>query len=310
MTETCKYLFGPVPSRRLGLSLGVDIVPFKVCTLDCIYCQVGRTTEKTSERKEYVCPQPVLAELEARLATGLTADYITLSGSGEPTLNSRLGDFLDGIKKLTDIPVAILTNGTMFSQARVRCDCAKADLVLPSLDAADEQTFEHINHPCPDISIENVVSGLSAFREEFTGRIWLEIFFADGVNTGPEQIEKIKQAIDRIGPDKVQLNTAVRPTAHKDVKMVSSKQLHLIAERLGENCEVVADFSHKRCLSHAENQAQTVLSMLKRRPCSLNDVCTGLGMGQERALKYINHFQKQGVVESEKMGDTIFYKAT
>ena len=308
MTETDKYLFGPVPSRRLGLSLGVDIVPFKVCTLDCIYCQVGRTTEKTSERKEYVSPEPVLAELKARLEKGLTADYITLSGSGEPTLNSRLGDFLDGIKKLTDIPVAILTNGTMFSQDQVRSDCAKADLVLPSLDAADEQTFELINRPCPDISIENVVSGLSAFREEFTGRIWLEVFFVDGVNTESEQISKIKDAIKHIRPDKVQLNTAVRPTAVAGVKMVRSEHLHLIARQLGKSCEVIADFSHKRCLTHTENQAQIVLSILKRRPCSLEDVCAGLGLHPNEALKYISHFQKQGLVESEQKDGTIFYK--
>jgi len=154
MKKKEKYIFGPVASRRLGLSLGVDIVPAKVCSLDCIYCQVGRTTKKTVKRREYVPIRKVLAELKARLDKGLRADYITISGSGEPTLNSKIGVLIDRIKKITDIPVAIMTNGTLLYMADVRRDCRKADVVLPSLDAADEETFEKINRPNRNISIE------------------------------------------------------------------------------------------------------------------------------------------------------------
>jgi wyosine [tRNA(Phe)-imidazoG37] synthetase (radical SAM superfamily) len=183
VTEEKKYLYGPVPSRRLGRSLGVDIVPFKVCPLDCIYCQLGRTVDKTVERKEYVSIEPVLAELKDRLAEDLQADFITISGSGEPTLNSGLGRLIEGIKKITDIPVAVLTNGALFTDKSVRADCLQADVVLPSLDAGDEVAFRKINRQHPDINIEKLITGLCEFRNEFSGRIWLEVFFVEGLNT-------------------------------------------------------------------------------------------------------------------------------
>ncbi len=312
MVEERKYLFGPVPSRRLGLSLGVDIVPFKVCSLDCLYCQLGRTTNKTVERKEYVPIEAVLAELKDRLNEPLQADFITLSGSGEPTLNSRFGELIDGIKKITDIPVAILTNGTLLYRQDVRADCAKADLVVPSLDAGDEETFRKINRPHRDISIEKLVSGLYAFRKEFTGRIWLEVFLVEGLNTDADQIDKINRIIKRVGPDKVQLNTAVRPTAEADVKRVDDEKLRTIAAKLGENCEVVTDFSlssRDERVEEPETKAEDVLSMLKRRPCSLNDICSGLGLHRNEVLKYIGHFQRQGIIDSEQKDGTTFFKA-
>ena len=307
MAEEKKYLYGPVPSRRLGCSLGIDIVPFKVCTLDCVYCQLGRTTEKTLHRKDYVPVEAVLAELKDKLAEGLEADFISISGSGEPTLNSRLGELIEGIKKITDIPVAILTNGTLLYKQDVRADCAKADVVLPSLDAGDEQIYQRINRPHSGLSIEKLISGLCAFRNEFAGRIWLEVFFIEGFNTDNEQIAKIKDAIDRIRPDKVQLNTAVRPTAEPGIKILDTEKLQAIAEELGEKCEVIADFSPARHGGHIEGKAEDVLSMLKRRPCSLSDICSALGISRDEALKYITHFQQQGVLDSRKKDGVVFF---
>jgi len=316
-----KHLYGPVLSRRLGRSLGVDIVPFKVCTLDCVYCQLGRTTEKNIERKEYVPIEEVFAELRDRLAEGLQADFITISGSGEPTLHCRLGELIDGIKKITEIPVAILTNGTLLYRQDVRADCAKADVVLPSLDAGDQQTFQKINRPHRDISIEKQISGLCAFRDEFSGQIWLEVFVVEGLNTEAEQIAKIRAAIERIRPDKVQLNTAVRPTAEMGIKRLSEESLQDIASQLGEKCEVVAEFSPAHYGGHIDkgeggaepsvmsDRMETLLSMLKRRPCSLNEICTGLGMGHNEALKCISHLQLKGVVGSEEKDGVIFFKA-
>jgi len=303
-----KYLFGPVPSRRLGLSLGVDIVPFKICTLDCIYCQVGRTTRKTIERKDYVPVEPVLDELKKRLVQGLRADFITISGSGEPTLNSRLGELIDGIKEITDIPVAVLTNGTLLYRQDVQADCAKADVVVPSLDAGDDQVFRKINRPHANISIEKLIDGLCAFRNEFDGQIWLEVFFIDGFNADIGQIAKIKAAIERICPDKIQLNTAVRPTTEAGLKKVAAVKLEAIAKELGDKCEVVADFSPRHCGKNIESKAEDVLSILKRRPCSLNDICSGLCIHRNEALKYISHLQQLGVVGSEKKGGTTFFK--
>lgn len=297
-----------MPSRRLGWSYGVDIVPFKVCTLDCVYCQLGKTTDRTIKRKDYGPIEPILAELREILAEGLEADFITIAGSGEPTLNSRLGELIDGIKKITDIPVAILTNGTLLYKEDVRADCAKADVVMPSLDAGDKQAFQKVNRPHKDISIENLISGLCAFREEFAGRIWLEVFFVEGLNTEDEQIAKIRDAIELIRPDKIQLNTAVRPTAEADIKRLDAEKLQAIAARLGPKCEVVADFSLSHHGRGLENKAEDVLSILKRRPCSLNDICSGLGIGRNEALKYVTGLQHKGIIHSEKKDGRIFFK--
>lgn len=319
--DRTKYFYGPVPSRRLGRSFGVDIVPFKVCTLDCIYCQLGRTTEKTIQRQAYLAAEPIEAELKESLGKGLQADYITIAGSGEPTLNSQLGEIIGRIKDNTDIPVAVLTNGTLLYLRDVRADCARADVVLPSLDAGDEQTFRKINRPHGDISIEKLISGMCAFRDEFAGQIWLELFVVEPINTGDEQLAKIRAIIERIGPDRVQLNTAVRPTPEIGVGRLSEKKLRTIASYLPK-CEVIADFSHSlseglhrekekvelRMLSEQEQRIQTLFSMLKRRPCSMDDICSALGIGRNEALKYVTDLQRQGIIESENKGGRIFFK--
>jgi wyosine [tRNA(Phe)-imidazoG37] synthetase (radical SAM superfamily) len=309
MTEEAKYLYGPVPSRRLGRSLGVDIVPFRVCTLDCVYCQLGKTLEKTVEREEYAPVKAVLVELKNKLSEGLQTDFITISGSGEPTLNSRLGELIDGIKQITEIPVAILTNGTLLYREDVRVDCARADVVLPSLDAGEEETFRKINRPHRDISIEKLIAGLCAFRNEFAGQIWLEVFLVPGLNTDNEQIAKINDVIEQIQPDKVQLNTAVRPTAQSDIRRLDIKKLQDIAAKLSGKAEVVADFSLQRPVKHVGRKAEDVLSMLKRRPCSLNEICCGLSIQRDEALEYITSFQHQGVVDCSEKDGKMFFKA-
>jgi len=325
VTGARKYLYGPVPSRRLGLSYGVDIVPFKVCTLDCVYCQLGRTVEKAIERKDFTPIEAILAELREALTEGSKADFVTIGGSGEPTLHCRLGELVDGIKGITDIPVALLTNGTLFERRDVRGDCAKVDVVLPSLDAGDEQTFRRIDRPEPTISLENVISGLCALREECAGQIWIEVFLVPSINTAPRQIAHIKEAIDRIRPDKVQLNTAVRPTADPNVVKLSAEKLQDIALRLGPRCEVVADFSiapngqatqFRRAdefglgihFGVAEKR-QTVLSMLKRRPCSLDDISAGLSVSNSEAEKYVAQLQDRGLVQTERKGGRVFFKS-
>ena len=299
-----------MPSRRLGRSLGIDIVPLKHCTLDCVYCQLGRTTQKTIERRDYVPVEAVLAELRDTLKKGLKADFITISGSGEPTLNSRLGDLIDGIKKITDIPVAIMTNGTLLYREDVRADCAKADLVVPSLDAGDEAAFQKVNRPYRDISIEKLVDGLVTFRKEFPGRIWLEVFLVEGLNTDIAEIDRIKGLIKRIRPDKVQLNTAVRPTADPAIKKVDAEKLEIIARQIGDGCEVVADLPPRHSDKLMHSTAEDILSMLKRRPCSLNDISSGLGIPPNEALKHITELQHRGLIDSEVKNDRTFFKAS
>ena len=296
-----------MPSRRLGRSLGVDIVPFKTCTLDCIYCQLGKTTRKTLQRKEYVPVDDILAELKTLLDAGLQADYITIGGSGEPTLHSGIGRLISGIKKLTPIPVAVLTNGTLFFLPEVRADCAAADVILPSLDAGDRAAFDKVNRPHDQITFDRLVDGLCALRKEYPGQIWLEVFCIERFNTDNPQLAKIAEAVKKIRPDKVHLNTAVRPTAETGVEKVAPEKLELLARQIGSNCSVIADFVSSHCGKVADNVPQTLLSMLKRRPCSLDDVCSALGLDAKDASGYLDELQRQGAIQSEnKQGQTFF----
>ncbi len=306
-----KYLFGPVPSRRLGLSLGVDIVPLKTCTQNCLYCQLGKDSPQLLERKAYVPIDAVVDEIKARLVKGLRADYITISGSGEPTLHSQLGLLIDKIKAITTIPVAIITNGTLLHLADVRKDCCKANVVLPSLDAGDEQTFQKINQPHPSLKFSDLVDGLSAFRKEYAGQIWLEVFFCQSINTDLHSIDNISKIIARIKPDKVQLNTAVRPTAHKSAIAVSPENLQKIADMLGQNAEVIADFPHTDTGTTGQfdpNQLKSILLLLHRRPCSLQDICDGLGIGEQDATAAVNSLLASNSITVDILHGTTYYK--
>jgi wyosine [tRNA(Phe)-imidazoG37] synthetase (radical SAM superfamily) len=249
------------------------------------------------------------------LAQGVKADFVTISGSGEPTLNSHLGELIAGIKKVTEIPVAILTNGTLLYREDVRADCCLADVVVPSLDAGDESTFQKINRPHKDISVEKLINGLCAFREEFSGQIWLEVFFVKGFNTDIEQISKIKQAIKRIRPDKIHLNTAVRPTAEPGVKKLAIDKLHQIAALLGDKVEVAAESSltqHLRDIEEAQTtigiDPETVLSVLKRRPCSLDEICAALEVNRNQARKCLEKLELQGAIRPEQRYGTVFFR--
>ncbi len=301
------YIYGPVPSRRLGRSLGIDVVPAKICTLDCVYCQVGRTTEKSTVRREFFDVLVVLDELKGKLAAGIEADYITIGGSGEPTLNSQLGSLLDGIRAITSIPVAIITNGTLLYRPDVRAECAKADLVIPSLDAADAETFQRVNRPAPDISIEKLVSGLVQFRQEFRGQIWLEVFLVEGVNTSPDEVEKIRRHVERIRPDRVQLNSAVRPAAEPGIEAIARERLEIIARQIGERCEIVGAAPEARTDRHMLRTCADVLSMLKRRPCSLEDICSGIGITHNEAVKHITRLLAERAITLERQGGVTYY---
>ncbi len=306
--EGTRYVYGPVPSRRLGMSLGVDIVPPKICTLDCVYCQVGRTTEKSTTRRDFLDINAVLAELKDRLAQDVAVDYVTIGGSGEPTLNSRLGDLIDGIRRITKIPVAILTNGTLLYRPDVRADCAKADVVVPSLDAGDAAVFQKVNRPAPDISIDKLVDGMRQFRREYKGQIWLEVFLIEGINTDAEQIAKLKRIIEEVRPDKVQVNSAVRPAAEKGIDAIAEERLAAIAQQLGPHCEVIGAAPPARSDRHVQHTRADVISMLKRRPCSVQDICTGLGITRSEALQHLTTLLETGAFVPESKGGVTYYR--
>jgi len=250
----------------------------------------------------------VLSELHHLLAEGVRADYITIGGSGEPTLNTRLGELIDGIGKLTWVPVAIITNGTLLYRPDVRAECAKADLVIPSLDAGDARVFEAVNRPVGDISIEKLVSGLAQFREEFAGQIWLEVFLIEGINTDSDQLAQLRAHIHRIRPDKVQLNSAVRPAAEEGIEAIRAVRLEAIAREIGPMCEIVGAAPESTCDGHTRRTSEHVLSMLKRRPCSVEDICTGLSINELEVVKHLAALRECGQILTEARGGTTYYR--
>jgi wyosine [tRNA(Phe)-imidazoG37] synthetase (radical SAM superfamily) len=238
-----KYIYGPVKSRRLGLSLGVSLAPYKICDFDCIYCQLGSTKSKIRERKEYVKIEDILNELRSWLQSNLqessNLNYITFSGLGEPTLNIKISELIADIKKITAIPVAVITNASLFSDVLVRKALSDADLVVPSLDAATQEVFIKIDRPEQNIRLDAIINGLIAFRKEFPRKIWLEVMLVRGVNDDLPHIRKLKEIVDRINPDKIQVNSPVRTTAEPNVFPVEKKRLEKIKDILGDRCETL-----------------------------------------------------------------------
>ncbi len=306
-----KYLFGPVPSRRLGISLGVDLVPKKVCSLDCVYCEVGKTTLHTSDRKEYIPFEKLIKELKYYLENNTMPDFLTLTGSGEPTLNSRLGDIIDFIKQnFPKVPVAVITNGTLLTNPEVINELKKADVVLPSLDAATDNTFKKINGPLPDHSVKDHVEGLIKFRECFKGQMWLEVFVLPGYNNKPEEINELKSIIEKIAPDAVQLNTLDRPGVLKDLQPAMSEELEEIADFLSlPSIELIVNKTKQQnTVIEKKDITPVILNTLIRRPCTLDDLIKITGQSEDTINKHLTVLQKKGVIESFQQKRGIFFR--
>ena len=291
------HIYGPVPSRRLGYSLGVDILPFKTCSLDCIYCQLGATDKKIIRRKKYFDVGTILSQIKKIAALEKRIDYITFSGSGEPTLNVFIGKLIREIKKNTSIPVAVLTNATLLSHKSVRDALSKADLVVPSLDAVTQEIFKRMNRPHASIKIRSVLEGLKFFRQEFRGQIWLEILFVKGVNDSPSHLKKLKKAISEIKPDKIQLNTVVRPPADKTALPLNSQEMEKIRKFFGKTAEVVAEFDKTQHRPVSQDLKDAILAMVARRPVTLADMSKSLGKHKNELIKYCDILLKEGKIK-------------
>lgn len=289
-----RFIYGPVPSRRLGFSLGVDILPFKTCSMNCIYCQLGPSPKTTARRREYVPESEVLAQIRKALESGQRIDAVTFSGSGEPTLHSGIGRLIRRIKKMTDIPAVVITNGSCLVSERVRRDLAGADIVVPSLDAVTPGVFRKINRPHPGVSPAKIIAALARFRREFRGQIWLEIMLVKGVNDAPAHLEKLKEAIARIGPDRVQLNTVVRPPAEPSARPLSLGELKKIKSFLGEKTEIIARFQRKARTSRTKNIGSAILATAKRRPVTAEDLSLSLAESVVAVRARAGRLVKQG----------------
>lgn len=303
-----QFIFGPVPSRRLGRSLGVDLVPSKTCSYDCIFCQLGRTTNKTIALAEYAPVPQILEELREKLSEIPAPDYITLSGSGEPTLHSRMGDIISGIRKMTAIPIAVITNGSLLWMPEVRRGLADADVVLPSLHAGECALFQKINRCATGISFEAMVDGLMQFRSEYKGQIWLEVFIMAGINDSDEDIRKIAALTRQIRPDRVQLNTATRPTSEKDTRPVDAERLNQIAQMFDPPAEVIADYKTKSITAQKDAQISDVLDLIARHPSTAEDVAVSMNISPEDAVKFITDLLAQNLISSDIVCDKTYYK--
>lgn len=306
-----QHLYGPVPSRRLGRSLGVDLVPPKFCTYDCVYCQVGKTTAKTLQRKEYIPTEEVLEEVRDFLSNGgASIDHFSLSGSGEPTLHSRIGSVINGIKRMSPVPVAVLTNGSLLYLEEVRNDLLQADIILPSLDAVSKEVFNRINRPHKGISVEQVIEGLVEFRKVYQGQIWLEILFCKGVNDGESELCQMKKAVARIQPDQIHLNTVVRPPTEPWATPLNSEEMREIQAFFGEQASVISEFDRHPLSLPEMNVKEEVLRILKRRPLSLIDLSERMAIPKKELEATIRPMVEEGKIKTRCFGDSVYYEVS
>lgn len=305
-----KYLFGPVPSRRLGMSLGIDLVFHKVCSLNCIYCECGETTILTSERKEYVPYDKVIEEIQSFMDNNPYPDYLTFSGSGEPTLNSRIGDVICFIKKnYPQIPLALLTNGTLLYLDEVRKELLDIDLVIPSLDSASEAGFKKINRPDSKLQVDKYIEGLIEFRKEYNGKIWLEVLIVPGFNDSDDELGLLKDAILKISPELVQINTLDRPGAIKEIRAATRAELIKIKDHLDmPNVEIIsAPKERKDIRSYRKDIESAILETIYRRPCTADDLAKILGFHISEVNKYLDVLEAEGKIISERQERGVFY---
>ena len=303
-----RHLFGPVPSRRLGVSLGVDLVPQKTCTYNCVYCECGRTTSFTCERREYVPTDRVIAELDDCLGKRPDLDYVTFAGSGEPTLHAGIGEIIAFIKdRYSSYRVAVLTGSALLADPEVRSALMRADLVVPSLDAVSEEVFSRINRPCPDLTAEGVLAGLLDFAREFPGEVWLEVFIVPGINDTDEEIRLLKDAVAAIKPHRVQVNTLDRPGTDIRVRAAAPGRLARIAAVLGG--EVIGAACTDRALPPVcDDAVGAILALIRRRPCTPGDLAALLGIRPAEVAKHLRVLESGGLIESVREERGVFYR--
>ena len=309
-TPGSRMIFGPVPSRRLGLSLGVDVIPHKTCTFDCVYCECGATTDKTCERREFYPVRDVLAELDGHLSRMKDKpDVITLSGSGEPTLYRPLDELIDGIKRLGSLPVAVITNSSLLWMNEVRNELSRADIVLPSLDAAVDDAFRRINRPHALCDLPRIIGGLETFLAEYRGTVLLEILLVEGYNTGAGNLEALRSVVGRMRVDRVQLNTAVRPGTEEHIEPLDEESMEKIRDFFGPTCEVIASARTTRMRHEERIVEELVIPLLDRRPCTAADIGAALGIPSPDVVRLLSGLVAEGKVSERRHGGAVYYSS-
>ena len=315
--STYRHLFGPVHSRRLGLSLGIDLVPWKTCSFDCVFCQAGRTTVHTLDRRAYVPIAEIAQEFGRWQTEDGRADHITLAGSGEPTLHTRFGDVLDMVRGCCRIPTVLMTNSSLFSLPEVRAAACRADTVKASLSAWDQASFEQVNRPPPELGFARVLGGLRDFRNAYAGRLWIEVFLVDGVNDRPADVVRIATLVQSLHPECVHLNTVVRPPAEADAHAVPAARLQALAALFTPAGEVVASpplHEQVQATARADEPAgasamsdEALLSLIRRHPCSLPQLAEAAGSPVDAMEARMARLVSSGVARAEVIGGVRWY---
>lgn len=307
MKPTNDYIFGPVPSRRLGLSLGIDLVPFKTCSYDCIYCQVGRTTNKTIECKEFFPVSTIIDKLKERLEH-VSPDVITFSGSGEPTLYSKIDVIIKEIRKLTDIKLALLTNGSLLWREDIRKRVLDIDIIMPTITTTFDDTFKKIHRPHSALDISTILDGLVSLRREYNGAIYLELFLLAGINDNEKELLALRNIIDKISADKIQINTVVRPPSDRRAISVDIERLKEIKDFLGETAEIIADVPRLSPSIKKDDNVMQILNMIKRRPVRDIDIANAMGIKMDEVRAILKGLLVKGMISMYKhLGET-YYK--
>ncbi|HRY83022.1 MAG TPA: radical SAM protein [Candidatus Cloacimonadota bacterium] len=308
-----QHLFGPVASRRLGISLGLDLVPYKYCPLNCVYCEVQRTTHLSTERSEFFALADILAELDSFLKDSPQLDHITFSGAGEPTLYLRIGEIIRHIKtRYPQYKLALLTNSVLFPDPGIRRDCLPCDVVLPSLDAVSQDVYEKINRPRAGLRSSDLIEGLKQFRKEYSGKIWLEVFILPGVNDTEQEVYLLRDTIAELRPDIVQINSLDRPGAEDWVEAASPESLSRIRDIFAETLPMPVEIIAKAEYIKAEHPVDAVAgeliqSILVRRPCTAEDLASMLNLHINEISKILRRYSAEGLISSHRETRGVFY---
>jgi wyosine [tRNA(Phe)-imidazoG37] synthetase (radical SAM superfamily) len=324
------HIFGPVNSRRLGRSLGIDLFPKKICNLNCIYCEVGATTNLTCERGEYIPTADIIAEIDAwcHLQERVDElDFVTVTASGEPTLHTGFGTILAHLKEVTAKPVAVLTNGTTLSDSEVCQETAQADVVIPSLDSALTGSFRKIDRPAKCLDLARIIEGLVSFSHQYHGKIWLEILFAQNINDSDQDIEALAKVLKRMRLDRIQLNTVIRPPLESFARPIEQKRMQAIADRFQQdNPDCPIDLlaggavqeddqpEKEQKIFNLEQKSDRsalrleVVEMLKRRPCTAADINRIFHLGgTEKVEQLLDSLVQSNTIQKRIHEDRLYY---
>jgi wyosine [tRNA(Phe)-imidazoG37] synthetase (radical SAM superfamily) len=304
-------VYGPVPSRRFGLSLGLDLVPVKTCTFDCVYCQIGATTELTVDRRDFVPLATVLADLEEALRRGPQPEVVTLAGSGEPTLYRSLGELVRRVHALTDVPVLLLTNGSLFSWEDVARDALLVDLLAPSLDAGDERTFRRLNRPHPQISYDTLLAGLRDVTHRFPGPVHLEVMLVNGLNDDRASLEAIAARLPELRATTIDINTVVRPSGVPGARASTPETLELARTLFGEKARIIASFPSREASTAREllPDERRLLALIARRPCTIEDIEAALDLDRSAVVLTLDRLVRSGAAEKRVEGGGAYFRA-